>query len=367
MIGKIEENKRKGSRYIVRFKQVFKRFDDLREAEQFLNTLRYREGRGEFDERDYQKNQPLGFHTISQQWLKMKDVRCKRNLINHIRYASQYFQNKNIKEIDYPELEDFFDQLPKHLSDKSKYNIRTTLHTFFAWVVKRNRRAKVRIEMPEFPDIPYEMGWRNTVDKQTQQNIIEEVRRISYDINPKIWLGVLFLSTYVNVRPIELIHVKEKDINLDYGIMNVKYNKERKPKMAYLLDDDVELLRSMPRGFPELYFFRHGRGRSGIRAGEQFGPAYLRKWWKKACENLGVEGVPLYPGTKHSTVIALGETCTPEEIKKYGTGHETNKAFDRYFQVGAKKKRELFAKSRCSSGAHRKMSNRKAQVVEITG
>jgi integrase len=367
MLGKIIENERKGSRYIVRFKQAYKRFDDLREAEQFLNTLRYKEGRGEFDERDYQKNQPLGFHTMSQQWLKMKDVRCKRNLINHINYAKNYFHNKNIKEIDYPELEDFFHQLPEHLSNKSKYNIRTTLHTFFAWVVKRNRRAKVRIEMPEFPDIKFELGWRKTVDKATQQEIIEEVKRISYDINPKIWLGVLWLSTYVNVRPIELIHVKEKDINLEYGIMNIRHNKEQKPKMAYLLDEDVELLKSMPRGFPELYFFRHGKRKGvALKKRGQFGKDYLYTWWRRACKNLGVEGVPLYPGTKHSSVIALGDTSTPEEIKKYGTGHETNKAFDRYFQVDGKKKRDLLVKTRCSSGAHRKSSTRGPQVIEFT-
>ena len=346
MLGKIVENQGKeGSRYIVRFKTVFKRFNDLGEAERFLNMLRYQEDHALFDERDYRKDQPLAFERLGKQWLEGKKVRCKRNLILHMRYAGKYFKNKNIKEIDYPELEDFFNQLPKHLSDKSKANIKATLHSFFKWVVKRNRRAKIPIIMAEFPDTPFELGWRKTVDKPTQTAIIEELRRISYHVNPKIWLGCVWLATYVNVRPIELIHVKEKDINLDYGIMNVRYNKEQKPKMVYLLDDDVEILKSMPRSFPDLYFFRHGKGRSGIQAGEQFGPAYLRKWWKRACENLGVEGVPLYPGTKHSSVIALGETCTPEEIKKYGTGHQTNKAFDRYFQVDAKKKRELFAKS----------------------
>jgi hypothetical protein len=366
MFGKIITNSGKGSRYIVRFKQVYKRFDSLTAAEQFLNMLRYKAGRGEFDERDYQKDKPLGFETLSQQWLKMKDVRCKRNLITHINYASKYFHNKNIKEIDYPELEDFFFQLPGHLSNKSKYNIKTTIHSFWVWVVKRNRRAKVSIEMPEFPEIQFELGWRKTVDKATQQSIIDEVHRISYHVNPKIWLGVLWLSTYINVRPIELIHVKEKDINIEYGIMNIRHNKERKPKMVYLLEEDIDIIKSLPRSFPETYFFRHTTGRSGIKAGERFGPAYLRKWWNRACGNLGVEGVPLYPGTKHSTVIALGESCTPEEIKKYGTGHETNKAFDRYFQVGAEKKRELFAKSRCSSQLHRKVSNQKAQVIEIT-
>ena len=40
----------------------------------------------------------------------------------------------------------------------------------------------------------------------------------------------------------------------------------------------------------------------------------------------------LYGGTKHSTATALGESLTPEEIKRGGTGSATNKAFERYFQ-----------------------------------
>ena len=40
----------------------------------------------------------------------------------------------------------------------------------------------------------------------------------------------------------------------------------------------------------------------------------------KACNNLGIKGVDLYGGTKHSTATALSEFLTPEEIKRGGTG-----------------------------------------------
>ena len=133
-------------------------------------------------------------------------------------------------------------------------------------------------------------------------------------------------------------------------IMYITYKKERKPKKVYLLLEDIELIRSFPTPISrDIYFFRHGK-RKGVHKSKrgQFGKDYLWKWWRDACQNLGVEGVPLYPGTKHSTVVALGEECTSEEIKKYGAGHATNAAFDRYFQVSAEKKRELFAKARCT-------------------
>ena len=364
MLGKIVENKsNKGARYIVRFQKVFKRFDDLQKAERFLNALRFRYDEGEFDERDYMKDQPLAFSTLSKQWLEKKEkkVRCMRNLRRHMKYGCDYFKNRNIKKIDYPELEDFFDQLPDHLSEKSKHNIRATLHSFWVWVITRNRRAKIKIIMPEFPEIHFELKYREIIDKPTQQAILEEVKRISYHINPKIYIGALWLSTYTNVRPIELIHVREKDIDTSNGIMQIIHNKEKKFKRVYLIEEDLEIIKSFPVTIDKnMYFFRHGK-RRGVHKSKRgrFGKDYIYTWWRRACKNLGVEGVPLYPGTKHSTVVALGndEDCTPEEIKKYGTGHRTNEAFDRYFLVSGEKKRALSRKARCTTGAQRKRAN----------
>jgi hypothetical protein len=57
---------------------------------------------------------------------------------------------------------------------------------------------------------------------------------------------------------------------------------------------------------------------------------YLHKWWKKACSNLGIEDLDLYGGTRHSSVTALRENFSQEEIRRSGTLHSTNKALDRY-------------------------------------
>jgi hypothetical protein len=69
--------------------------------------------------------------------------------------------------------------------------------------------------------------------------------------------------------------------------------------------------------------------RSGIHAGDRFGPKYLKTWWDRACKNLGITGVDLYGGTKHSTVTALGKTLSPEQIQRGATGHASD-AFKRY-------------------------------------
>ena len=344
MLGGIYINKWKyGSKYVVRFKNIFKRFDSLQEAERFLNGLRFKYDEGTFDPRDYRKDNPLGFENQVKKYLEYKKkLRSFRNLRLHLGYAVEFFGNRNIKSIGYGDLEDFLMWLPERLSSKFKANIMSTLHAFFSWFEKRERRDNSSYRLPEFPKVEYELRWRKIVDRETQMRILDEVKRISYYINPKIWIGIKWLITYIAIRPVELIHIKEEDINLKPGFVVIRYNKEKKPKVVPLLDEDVELIKSLPRGLPHLYFFRHEH-RRGASPGERFGKDYLYKWWKKACNNLGIQDVDLYGGTRHSSAVALREFFSPEQIR-HATMHSTNQAFERYFRMQAEDLKKIYSK-----------------------
>lgn len=164
----------------------------------------------------------------------------------------------------------------------------------------------------------------------------------NYVINFKIWIGIKWLATYLSIRPIELINIKEGDFDLSLGVVNIRYNKEKKPKIVPLQPEDLNLIKSFPRALPHLHFFRHGK-RKGVseKKRKRFGKDYLYKWWKIACKDLGVEGVDLYGGTRHSSVKALRDRFTPDQIKK-GTMHHTNKAFERYFQIELEDSRKIY-------------------------
>lgn len=352
MIGGIYQNTGRGSKYILRFKGITRRGNDLEKLERMLTGMRYELDQGKFDARDYQREQPLGFETLSEKWLgKQHDKKSWNKMRCHIGYAQAFFQNKNIKEIQYGDLEDFFYENPtvSHLSYKTLHNVKTTMHTFWNWACKRDSMLK----MPDFPAIHFELGWRKIITKQMQDAILEKVKDLSWDINPKIYIGILFLATYPNVRPKELLNVIEEDISLDYGTILIKYNKVRgKHTTIYLLDEDIELLRTMPRGFPKQFFFRHDKIRKGVHIQNryQFGEKYWYKFWKKACKEMGIEGVDLYGGTRHSTVTHLGQHYSPEEIMADGSEHTTNKAFMRYFQRHAAQKKAIYHTARHSRG-----------------
>ena len=56
---------------------------------------------------------------------------------------------------------------------------------------------------------------------------------------------------------------------------------EKKPKFIYLIEEDYNILKEMPRGLPDQYFFRHPEGVKGCKPGQKYGDKYLYKYWKK--------------------------------------------------------------------------------------
>lgn len=306
------------------------------------------------DPRDYQKATPFSFSKLADQWLesrKADGIRCMRNLRRHMKYATDFSGQQNIKSIQYGNLEDFFHHLRRttNLADKSIYNIRTTLKAFVHWVAKREKN----IQRIEFPEVRFDSPMRKTLSFEEQATIIEGVKRISWNDNPKIYLGILWLATYPNLRPIEMLNILEGDIDLINGSISIRYSKvEGQYKRIYLIPEDMEFLRSLPRGLPHMPFFRRRPRKKGQPAGKRFGKDHFSIWWRRACENLNIRGVPLYPGTRHSKVSNLSFTFSPEEIMGCGTDHRTNKAFYRYFQMHADRRREISSHVRSAHHLH---------------
>lgn len=160
--------------------------------------------------------------------------------------------------------------------------------------------------MLEFPRVEFELGWRNIIDIETQKAILAEIKRLTWDIDRKIWWTFHCLTTYISIRPGELLSLKERQIDLKLKAIIIPSSKEKKPKIAYLLEEDVECLETLPRGMPDLPFSRHKKPGRGRVTGKRWSKNYLSKIWRKACINLGVEGIDMYGGTRNSTATKVG-------------------------------------------------------------
>jgi uncharacterized Zn finger protein (UPF0148 family) len=250
----------KATSYRVCFGAIHKRFNAYEKAERFLNGLRFKQDEGILDERDYKKDNPNSLYNLTRKYLEIKKQTVKQksynNLSNYMERARLHFGDVNIKSIGYGEIEDFFIS-QDDISNKTKSNIKSCLHDFYKWLVKRD----VLKDVPEFPTIKYNLKYRNIITKDTQKEIISEVRKISYNINPKIWLGIKLLATYISIRPGELIKLKEWQIKTDSKIFIFNEKKENKSKIIPMIDADAILIEDIRNHFDNndngMYFFRH--------------------------------------------------------------------------------------------------------------
>jgi hypothetical protein len=296
---------------------------------------------GKFDPRDHRRDNPLGFQHLTERFVASKrHLKGVKKYEQRLRPACETWQNKNVKEIGYLEIENLINDLKdQKYSHSYIYHIVSTIKMFFDWL-----RATGEIEPHQgpkkYPPVKNVMAYRKIVTKDQQWQILQEVHRLTWDFNPRIYIGIVFLATYIKIRPNELRHIKEKHVEMDMGRILIPAPKEKLPKYIYLVDEDIDLLNTLPRSFPELYLFRHIKGNGGAKPNAQFGSDYLQKWWNKACQNLGIEGVSLYPGTRHSSAVELRKQHSPEAIKR-NMGTRSNKAFERYLQISAEEERAL--------------------------
>jgi hypothetical protein len=168
-------------------RDIFRRFQVYREARQFLEGLRYKTVEGTFDARDYKQDNPLGFANQAERYLLNREDEVSRNHFRDIKCslkkAINVWGQRNVKTISYGDIEDFLKA--QKVSNKTRANIKSALLSFFKWLNKREH-----IAIPEFPEIKFILKTRNLVDINTQTQILEEVKRISYHINPRIWIGL---------------------------------------------------------------------------------------------------------------------------------------------------------------------------------
>jgi integrase len=344
--------KQRALNLVVKFPGIFKRFKEYAEAFRFLTGVRFKTDEQTFDARDYKKDNPLGFDTLVTRYLEIKKQTVKPGTFAHIRYdltvASEYFGSTNVREISYAEIEDFLLKQGA-VSDKTRHNRKANLHAFFMWLVKR--RVLRRDQLPEFPELSFSLGFRKTVDKKTQEAILAEIRMRTAD-NPRVYLAFRMICTYVAIRPGELRGILERDLDRGRGLLTVRDHKTSQhigAKTIPLLEEDMEFIRGLPQGLPSAPLFRHEAGNGYDKvAGAPFGQHMLYKHWRRACKKLGIEGVDMYGGCRHSSMQHLREMMSPEEVKRLSM-HTTNAAIDRYLEIGMEELRRGYQKTRLSA------------------
>ena len=316
----------------VMFDNVTTRFRTYREAYKVLTRKRSEVDAGTYDARDYQiKAKPLAFDRLADEWLATKRTVIKpktwKVMCAGMRYVQDAWNHVNVKTIGYAEIQDFF--LGYKAASKTRSNLMAYLKQFWAWLDERYDISPPR-KWPKLEQV--EMAFRNTVDIQTQEAIIKDIK----EHEPfRVWLAVRWLANYIAIRPGEMRNLTEGQVDRTRGMIIIPHPKEKRAKVIPLIQEDIDLVRALPIAFDSaMPFFR------SEKTGSQIGICLLYEVWKRACKRLGIEGVDLYGGTKHSTAMGCREIYTPEQIMAM-TLHSCGESFRRYFLTGGKDLRQL--------------------------
>lgn len=330
--------------FIVRFgSDIYRRFKNYQQAAQFLTGLRYKTGEGSFDPNDYRNDKPYGFRNLSERYLKKKEKRKSfSNIRNYIKVAQKHFSDTNIKHINSADIDEFLFDIP-NISEKTRANYKSTLSDF--WTQVKKWRIITLAELPDFTEIEIDvqLGYRTFTTWEEQGRILDKIKEMA--VSPKQWFGIELLSVYTKLRPQDLLKLTEGDIELDPGMLYIHYPTKKKNQLltVRLAPEHVEIfwkLKQMYPALPNVKFFRHIPGVAGVANGAPFGQNYFYRTWITACKELGIDGLDLYGGTRHTTTTEIAKLEGKDAAKKH-SGHRTNKAFDRYCQMDERESAEM--------------------------
>jgi integrase len=275
--------------------------------------------------------------------LNTSSVNAYRNRLNRIVHVIGV--GKDASSIRYRHVHEFL--YKAGFSPKSTHDSYTVFKEMIEWAFDMGDLA-AKPKWPSFSfSFEHDMKLRKTITKEEQEKVLDAVYHCEWSHQPRLYVAIKFLCTYINVRPGELLGANEEDLNRQEGILVIaKHKNGGLPKHIRLLQEDVDLLNSLPTGMPGMPLFRHDRPVQRVKVGQRFGEAAFSRAWKRACKVVGIEGVDLYGGTRHSSAIALYQDSglSPEQVKK-ATGHKSSSSFERYFRMDIDDVAELHAKA----------------------
>ncbi len=291
-----------------------------------------------------EKSKPNLVPVWVERWLARKRHECDGESISPTylkeleRYASAqgyfgFFRGISIHEVTFGVLEDWETWLSRRgLSPKTRRNILGAFRTFLAWLKKR---GEIR-EVPEFP-------WPRAAEYEPRILSIEDLDRV-LDAIPSVERGIFLALAHLGLRPGEAraldvadydfgtgwlrIDKAMKGTNLNAPIRGTKTGKGKRlpvgATVAQWIEGNVDTASRLMR----VPLF------TNPRAGTRWSHWALTDAWKRATEAVGVAGVKLYEGTKHTMATDAVRRGVGERQLQAFLGHKDARSTRRYARLG---------------------------------
>ena len=274
-------------------------------------------------------------------WLQMKEQqvaagdRSPTYLRELNRYAREdghfsWWWGRSIHEIKFATVEDWSLWLAERgLSPKSRSNVMGAFRSFVVWL---HRRGEIR-EVPEFP-------WPKGPEYQPRVLSAEAQGELLHAI-PEDARGIFLAMALMGIRPGEARAAQIGDyrdgwLDIDKAIKGnridapVRGTKSGKPKRLPVPDLLAEWLEEFVPADPELreepLFVNPNTGRA-------WAPTSMRRCWEAACTEVGIEGISIYEGCKHSFATDAVARGVQERHLQAFLGHADVRSTRRYARL----------------------------------
>jgi len=230
--------------------------------------------------------------TLFPQWLGTKKGKAPSYRDKLKQYVDNYYLpfwgEKDMRAIKTSLVEDFFMQLPAHLSDKTKQNIMRALHNFVTWFLTREEIAKM-IGWPVISPAQPPIKW---VSKEDQLKVYQHINERH---KPIFWFMI-----WHPVRSMEAAALLVEDFDFRSAMVDInkafskKELRSRKNKKPYILPLSKRFSPSMIQGkFPKDFAFKN-------KYGNHYTNHNLEHVLAAACEKAGVPPIEVKNFTRHS-------------------------------------------------------------------
>jgi len=284
------------------------------------------------------------FENLTKEWMEGKKKLAEKGQLSysyinplkgHVEsYIVPFFKGKDIRDIRTVDIKKFYGQLPERFSPKTQKNIINALENFFNTLLQ----DEVMDKKPIFPKISVPepaIKWCNREVQDTLLNAIPDKHRF-----------IFFFLTRQGLRPAEAVAVKWQDIDLNNGIITVQRTmsnrkivertKTRKVRPRLIHPDVLDILKSIPRGLPNVYLFINPN------SGKPYLTDSLQRLWKEACKAVEVD-IELYQATRHSVASMAVSSGVSIAIIKEVLGHTDIRTTQKYSHVDVLSQSQVFA------------------------
>jgi integrase len=249
------------------------------------------------------------------------------------KYISPFFAGKDVRDIRAFDIKEFYRSLPDNLSPKYLKNILNGLENFFNLLTEDEYIER----KPVFPTISVPEPATNWCDQEAQDKILEAI--------PEKHRPIFFFLTRQGLRPAEAGALKWRDIDLKNGIVTpqrtfsnrkiVERTKGKSIRPRLLNPEILEVLKTMPRGLPEVFLFVNPNNK------KPYQNYTLERIWKDACKKAEMN-ITLYEATRHSVASMAAVSGVPINIIKEALGQADIRTTMRYSHLHVLSQRQVF-------------------------